>query len=232
MARCYYADRVTSRRHHGTLTRCVRCQKTICQGCVGRNLGDGRVLCFVCASKSIDSGRSSRNFEMSARQPPVGTYRSLRRSGAGRTAVDGIAHGFAGLAAGLLIVLGWFARPFHDRRDYPNSIYRIEGDLRFITERQRVLFVAAFAGVFVTVLVVGLVYAYLAEIPISRFLLAVMAATVAWGITSIYLRYLFAPLKEPFASAFAYVTSFFLALLLGGWLINREGLDRFLDIFQ
>lgn len=146
--------------------------------------------------------------------------------------VRGISGSFAALAGLLLRILNILERPFAAGPDNRTNVLRLEGDLRWITERQRIQFTAWFAVIVVVVLVGGLLYASSAQIPTPRFLLALSATCVFWGILAIYLNYFFRPLKEPFASVFSYVAAFFFALLFGRWLIGLTVLDSLLGFLE
>lgn len=234
MATCYRANIEPERSHLGPpFYRCAKCQQVVCYDCIGENLTSGAVLCIACASIGTRVGSTLQSEPVdSTYMQPVRMTRlptSVYRRPFWPILVQGVAWCFTGIANVLLQVSAIATAPFREVRQPPTNSRRLGLDLTVTSYTDKVQFAWAFVAVVLVCVLAGIIYSDLNSIPLSRFFLATAATLTFWGIMAVYLQYFFdRALGRPMSQIIAYLIAFFLALILGGWLIQLKWLDRLL----
>jgi len=87
-------------------------------------------------------------------------------------------------------------------------------------------------GALAAIIVLGLLYATVNDIPGSRVIVAVVASATLWAVLASQLLYLFRrSLGAMSAKVFAFLLAFVLAVAFGAWLIQQPFVDKLLRPF-
>lgn len=237
MATCYRATIEPERSHLGPpFYRCAECHRVICHNCIGENLSSGAVLCRACANATAGVDTMPRYTSTHATR--ITPARTTQKTALAHSRpvwpvlVRGIASTFTGIANALLRVSAVMTAPFRSARQAPLESRRLGFDVSFTSFGDKVNFFWALAAVILVGLLGGMIYADVNDIPLSRLFLAAAATFTFWGIVAVYLQYAFdRALGRPMSQIIGYLVAFFLALILGGWLIRWEWLDKLLGVF-
>src|SRR3972149_5027665 len=221
MSECYRKYKDTTHLHVGpTFSRCSKCKRIICDDCISKHLSANQVVCVECAQTLI-----SRQYNRIREQP--WKERRERSITLIRVTTSGIIWFFGGLTSSIYRFFRYMTKPFRpDSYQYQSSRGKYEVDFLWTDYKDKVRFAFISIGGALAIAILALVYAGVREIPLPRALVAFSGTIIFWGILAIYLQYFFDPaLPRPISQIVAYSSSFFLAILFGVWLINREFID-------
>jgi len=236
MATCYRQAEDHAHAHLGPpFYRCRWCKRVICYDCIGLNVASGDVLCVACAQS-----RQPRVYRTTIPVHPTSDLSgTLRPNSAGpfrkimQVLVYGTASVFTGVANALLRILRVLGAPFRANGRWPQEQPSLGFDVSFTSFRDKAWFTALLVVTVVVVACAAVVYADINGIARYRVLLTVAASCTFWGITSIYLQYLFdRPLGRPTSRILAYVVAFFVTMIFGSWLIDQHWLDNLLGFLR